>query len=428
MNANATATASVLRVAYPKALSTLVRVTGSLDRAEDLLQEAVAKALVRWQEAGVPDSPAGWLVRTARNQQIDGYRRTALERRHAEATTSAMPNAQRLRGTDEIGLRDDMLRLVFTCCHPVLSPEAQIALTLKAVGGLSIEEIARAFLVPPRTIEQRITRAKRRIRETRVPYEVPSHRELPERLASVLAVVHLIFNEGYSASIDAPIIRVELCRLAIGQAHLLERLFPGEPEVEGLLALLLLSHSRAPARVTSSGRLVPLDRQDRALWKRAAINEGLALLECALRRGRPGSYQMQAAISAVHCRSRRWEDTDWPEIVKLYDALLARAPSSVVRLNRAVAISRVAGATRGLELVEALRNEKGITERHPFYAVRAGLLEELGCWSEAHQAYRDALGRTTNASEIQYFEEKIAEMQKNLVPAVGNQAGPSSSR
>ena len=419
-------TAAILRVAYPKALSTLVRIVGSLDQAEDLLQEAAAKAVVHWVKDGVPESPEAWLVRTARNQAIDEYRRNALEKRYAESTASVLPVAQPERDVDEIGLRDDMLRLVFTCCHPVISREAQVALTLRAVGGLSVEEIARAFLVPPRAIEQRITRAKRRIREAKVPYEVPSRKTLPDRLVSVLAVVHLIFNEGYSASIDAPIIRHELCRLAIGQAHLLYQLFPGEPEVEGLLALLLLSHSRAPARVTSDGAVVPLDRQDRRLWSREAINEGLAVLDSALRRCRPGPYQIQAAISATHCRAQRWEDTDWPEIVQLYDALLGLAPSSVVRLNRAVAISRVAGPTAGLELIEALRNEKGMTERHPFHAVRAGLLEELEHWDEAHRAYENALQRTTNASEIQYFRSKIEEMEKKLVAPVGKGRGCSS--
>ncbi len=405
--------AAILRVAYPKALSTLVRVVSSLDQAEDLLQEAAAKALVRWAEDGVPDSPEAWLVRTAHNQAVDGYRRDALEKRYAESSLPALKIAQVEPADDEIGLRDDMLRLVFTCCHPVLSREAQVALTLKAVAGLTVEEIARGFLVAPRAIEQRITRAKRRIREAEVPYEVPSQQGLPDRLASVLAVVHLIFNEGYSASVDAPIIRHELCRMAIGQAHLVYRLFPGDPEVEGLLALLLLSHSRASARVDQGESIVPLDRQDRSLWDRQAINEGLALIDAASRRGRPGPYQLQAAISAVHCRARLWEDTDWPEILRLYDALLVLAPSPVVELNRAVAVSRVTGPAAGLELVDALRNVTAVVSRHSFHAVRAGLLEELQRWPEARQAYRDALGLTTNTSEIDYFNEKLREIEKS---------------
>ena len=421
------AVAEALRVAYPKALSTLVRVTGSLDEAEDLLQEAAARALVHWEDAGVADNPAAWLVRTARNYAIDGYRRRALARLHAESTAASEPIAHPEQDVDEIGLRDDMLTLVFTCCHPVLTREAQVALTLKAVAGLSVEEIARAFLVKRRTIEQRITRAKKTIREAHVPYEVPSAKELPDRLASVLAVVHLIFNEGYSASIDAPIIRHDLCRLAIGQAHLLYRLFPGEAEVEGLLALLLLSHSRAPARVSAGGAVIPLDHQDRALWNRVAINEGLALLDSALRRCRPGPYQIQAAISATHCRASRWEDTDWSEILRLYDALLALTPSPVVKLGRAVAVSRVEGAQVGLERVEALAQETGMAESHSFDAVRAGLLEELERWEEALEAYHDASSKTTNTCEIRYFEGKIEEIQKKSTARVGKGRGPSSS-
>jgi RNA polymerase sigma-70 factor (ECF subfamily) len=415
---------AVLRVAYPKALSTLTRVMGSLGRAEDAIQDAAEKAMIHWGEKGIPECPEAWLVRTARNREIDRFRRNAVERKYAESPEAEWRLDHPEPEWREIGLRDDMLRLVFTCCDPILTKEAQVALTLKAVGGLSIEEIARAFLVPIRTMEQRITRAKRTIREARIPYEVPSHKALPERVESVLAVVHLIFNEGYSASGDAPIIRHELCRLAIGQARLLCRLFPGDAEVEGLLALLLLSHSRAPSRVAPDGTMIPLDRQDRELWAQGNINEGLALLDCALRRGRPASYQIQAAISAVHCRARHFEETDWQEIVRLYDALLRVAPSSVVRLNRAVAISRVAGALAGLELIEVLGTEREVTERHFFHAVRAGLLEELGRLDESWEAYRAAAARTTNASEIRYFEEKI----KNIEELDKNQPRLSESR
>ncbi len=420
--------AAILRVAYPKALSTLVRVVGSLDLAEDLLQDAVTKALVRWAEDGVPESPEAWLVRTARNQAIDGHRRNALERQQAESSAATLQLEQPEQSIEEIGLRDDMLRLVFACCHPVLARDVQVALTLKAVAGLSVEEIARGFLVAPRTIEQRITRAKRRIREAEVPYEVPSRKELPDRLASVLAVVHLIFSEGHSASIDAPIIRHELCQMAIGQAHLLHRLFPGEPEVEGLLALLLLSHSRSAARVTADGAVVPLDRQDRSLWNRQAINEGLALIDAALRRCRPGPYQIHAAISATHCRAERFQDTDWLEIVRLYDALLTLTPSAVIRLNRAVAVSRAWGPAAGLELVDSLRDDEQITRRHSFHAVRAALLEELERWPEACQSYGDALSKTTNTSEIRYFQDRLKEMEKKLATSVGNGGGCSSSK
>ena len=428
MSRAATPTA-VLRLAYRKALSTLVRFTGALDTAEDLLQDAAAKAIVRWPEDGVPERPAAWLVRAARNQAIDHHRRSERDRKYRSdlAKVSAEGLETQFEAVEEVGLRDDMLRLIFTCCHPVLTREAQIALTLKAIAGLSVDEIARAFVAPPKTIEQRITRAKQRIRQANVPYEVPARRELSNRLDSVLAVVHLIFNEGHSASSDAPLIRHELCRLAIGQAHLLSRLFVEEPEVQGLLALLLLSHARSPARVTADGAVVPLDRQDRRAWNQEAIREGLAVLDGALRRCRPGPYQIQAAISATHCRAQHWKDTDWPEILRLYDALLAVAPTSVVRLNRAVAVSRVSGPRAGLALLEELRNDKGMTDRHPFFAVRAGLFEELGCWNEARRSYRDALQRTTNASEIRYFRQKLEEVQKKPAASVGDRAPGSST-
>ena len=404
--------ATVLRLAYPRALATLSRISGAPDQAEDLLQDAATKALVHWARSGVPEYPEAWLVRTARNQAIDQFRRQALERRHAETVATSSPERWVEPDVDAIGLRDDMLRLVFICCHPVLSREARVALTLKAVVGLSVGEIARAFLVAPRTIEQRLTRAKRRIQEDKVPYELPSRRELPDRLESALAVVHLIFNEGHSASIDAPLIRHELCRLATGQAHLLHRLFPGEAEVEGLLALLLLTYARTPARVTSDGVPVPLDRQDRATWHRASIREGLALLDAALRRGRPGPYQIQAAIAATHDRAARWEDTDWGEIVQLYDALLSCAPSVVVQLNRAVAVAQLDGPEAGLQLLDALGHHKSLTDRHPFHAVRAGLLEALGRGHEALVAFQTARRKTVNPGEARYISDQIDRLQK----------------
>ena len=398
----------ILRASYPKALAALVRVTGSLSEAEDLLQDATVKALVRWREDGVPDSPDAWLVRTANNKAIDGFRRQAIERKHTESVRADDTPQDRSFEPQDLVLPDDLIRLVFICCHPELKRESQIALALKVLGGLSIGEIARAFLVAPRTIEQRITRAKRRLHDRGVPYEVPSPKELPARLAAVLSVIHLIFNEGYSASVDAPIIRHDLCRLSIGQARLVYRLFPGHPEVEGLLALLLLCHARAPARIALDGLPVPLDRQDRTVWNRAAINEGLALLDHAFRRGRPGTYQLQAAIHAVHCRASSWDQTDWREIIQLYDALLVLDPSPVVRLNRAVAVSRVDGARAGLDLLETLEHESGLTSQQYFFTAKAGLLEELGAHADATAAYHDALTRTRNTSEIAYIEAKIA--------------------
>ena len=278
-------------------------------------------------------------MRTAHNKAIDGFRSLATERKHTESVRADDTPQDRSFEPQDLVLPDDLIRLVFICCHPALKRESQIALALKVLGGLSVGEIARAFLVAPRTIEQRITRAKRRLQDRGVPYDVPSPKELPARLAAVLSVIHLIFNEGYSASVDAPIIRHDLCRLSIGQARLVYRLFPGHPEAEGLLALLLLCHARAPARIALDGLPVPLDRQDRRVWNRAAINEGLALLDHAFRRGRPGKYQLQAAIHAVHCRARSWDQTDWRKSIRLYDALRVLDPSPVVRLNRAVAVS-----------------------------------------------------------------------------------------
>jgi RNA polymerase sigma-70 factor (ECF subfamily) len=418
--------AAVLRVAYPKALSTLVRVMGSLDAAEDALQEAAARAVVHWTKNGVADNPAAWLVKTARNRAIDGYRRSALEKRHAETSSHDASTSVSESVEHEIGLRDDLLRLVFTCCHPSLPLDGQVALTLKAVAGLTLEEIARAFFVSPRTIEQRITRAKRRIRDDAIPYEVPAYSELPGRLVPVLSVVHLIFTEGHSASVDAPVIRHELCRLAIGQSRLLARLFAGESEVEGLLALLLLTHSRAPARLRPDGVPVPLDRQDRKRWTRGSIREGQAILHAALRRGRVGRYQIEAAISAVHCDAAHWEDTDWKEILRLYDALLELAPSPMVQLNRAVAVAQIQGPAAGLALVDAFVGKEGFSGGHGIHAVRAGLLIELEEWEAACGAAEQARLLTVNGGEIRYFDELLAGIQEKMQVAVGNGGGRSS--
>lgn len=397
---------AILRVAYPKALASLVRGMGGLDEAEDRLQHAVERALLRWPEDGVPDAPVRWLVRAAKNSAIDQYRRNSLHRSFVEQVGANNALGYTLP-VEEVGLRDDMLRLLFTCCHPDLPQEMQVALTLKSIGGLSLNEIARAFLSTPRAIEQRITRAKKRIRKSKLPYEIPSHNEQPERLASVLSVVHLIFNEGYSASIDGPIIRHELCRLAISQAQLLHRLFPGTPEVEGLLALLLLTHSRANARMAPDG-IVSLDKQDRSLWHQEAIVEGLALLDLALRRHRAGPYQIQAAISAVHCRAKTWKDTNWEDIVNLYDILLGLTPGPSIELNRAVAISQRDGAEAGLALLAQWNNGSVLHEHHAFYSVRAGLLEELGRVDEALLQLAEARKRTTNQDEIRYLDAKTA--------------------
>jgi len=401
--------ASALRLAHAPALAALVRRFGDLDQAEDALQAAVSRALERWPTAGVPDVPAAWLVRTAGNLVIDDYRRQQLHRRYlADA-----PRPEHQACEDEaVGLRDDMLRLLFVCCHPVLSMEARVALTLKAVAGLSVEEIAGAFLVEPRTLEQRLVRAKRRIRERGVSYAVPSAREQCERLGAVLAVLHLVFNEGYSASSDAPLIRRELCHLAIGQTRLLLRLFPTDAETEGLLSLFLSSVARMPARLRD-GEPVPLDAQDRTRWDASQITEALALLETALRRGRPGPYQLQAAISAVHCRASQYADTDWAEIVRLYDAWLGIAPSHVVSLNRAVAVSRLQGAQAGLDALRALGQPEALTRRHAYHTVEGTLLAELGRDADAVTAFERALARTRNPTEQRYLRGRIDTLKKS---------------
>ncbi|MEM9190100.1 MAG: sigma-70 family RNA polymerase sigma factor [Myxococcota bacterium] len=401
--------ATALRLAYPRALAILVRLVGDLGRAEDLLQEAATRATERWREVGVPQHPAAWLVRAARNLDIDDARRHRVAERYL-----ALAHPEASVAPAEPGLRDDMLRLIFICCHPVLGPEAQVALTLKAVAGLTVEETARAFLVPTKTMEQRITRAKRRIRESGARYEIPSELEQPARLNAVMAVLHLIFNEGHSATGDWPPIRQELCHLAIGRSRLLLRLHPMHAELEGLVALFLLTHARTPSRLGADGELVRLDRQDRRQWNRVEIVEGLALLEQALRRGRPGPYQLQAAISAVHCRARRYEDTDWTEIVKLYDAWCAIAPSPIVLLNRAVAVSRVAGPAEGLRLLDALAEEPALVRGHAFFAARAALFEELGEAAAATGSFRDAASRATNPAEREYFAKQL----RRLAPEV----------
>jgi len=403
----------VFRNEAGRVLATLIRLVGDFDLAEEGLQDAFAAAVEQWPIAGMPANPRAWLVNVGRHKAIDRLRRRILQREkrgELEAEAAVAAQVAPAEASDD-GFGDDMLRLIFTCCHPALAAEAQVALTLRTVCGLPTPAVARAFLVSEETMAQRLVRAKQKIRDAKIPYATPEPDKLDERIEGVLAVVYLVFTEGYAGTSGTDLMREDLAQEAIRLARLLDGLLPGRPAIEGLLALALLHHSRRRARVTSAGDIVLLEDQDRGLWDYAEIAEGLELVDRALRHpGRPSTYVVQAAIAALHARAPRHDATDWRQIVGLYEVLLRLYPSPVVELNHAAAVSMVDGPARALDLLDALAARGTLAGYHLLPAVRADVLRRLGRREEARAAYRAALGLARLEPERRLLERRLAEL------------------
>jgi RNA polymerase sigma-70 factor (ECF subfamily) len=412
MQASTAAVEQVFREERGRILATLIRLLGDIDLAEEALAAAFEAALLQWPSGGTPIHPRAWLIRAARNKAIDRLRRGALFEKTAadlESPPTFDPMGSAL-DADEVSVQDDQLRLIFTCCHPALAVEAQVALTLRTLCGLETEEIARAFLVPLATMAQRLSRAKAKIRQARIPYRIPDPEELPERLDAVLAVVYLVFNEGYAASSGASLVRHETCAEAIRLGRLVVELMPARSEARALLSLMLLNHARRAARVDSNGDVILLEEQDRACWDREMIREGLALIEDVLRSQSPGPYALQAAIAGLHAQAERAVDTDWRQIASLYALLVAAHPSPVVMLNHAVAVAMVDGPAEGLRRIDALAASGALAGYHLLSAARADLLRRMGQFPEAAVAYRQALAQAGNQAEQNFLKRRLREV------------------
>jgi RNA polymerase sigma-70 factor, ECF subfamily len=409
-----TAIDSVFRQESGRILATLIRISGSFDRAEEALQEAFATAVANWPAKGVPDNPGAWLTSVAHRKLVDHSRRERTRREKQEPLLYETPTAYELDiimvEAETLTFPDDRLRLIFTCCHPALHQEAQVALTLRTLGGLTTPEIARAFLLPEPTLAQRLVRAKRKISEARIPYEVPPRDQLSERLHSVQSVIYLVFNEGYSATAGDSLVRRELCAEAIRLCRTLCQLLPDEPENVGLLALMLLHDSRRDARMDKQGKLVTLEDQDRSLWDHDRIREGVALLNRALRMRQAGPYQIQAAISAIHAEASSSAKTDWHEIAALYLELMRRTPSPIIALNHAVAVALSEGLERGLAEIDQVGASGQLEDYHLFHAARADILRRLGRKVESAEAYAAALRLVTNQVEKDYLQDRLRQV------------------
>jgi RNA polymerase sigma-70 factor (ECF subfamily) len=405
---------AVFRQESGRILATLIRISGSFDLAEEAMQEAFATAVTNWPAKGVPENPGAWITSVAHRKLVDHVRRERTRREKQgpllyETPTVYAPDMTMI-DAEPITFPDDRLRLIFTCCHPALHQEAQVALTLRTLGGLSTPEIARAFLLPEPTLAQRLVRAKRKISDARIPYEVPPRAQLAERLSAVQSVIYLVFNEGYSATAGDSLIRRELCSEAIRLGRTLCELLPGEPENLGLLALMLLHDSRRDARMDRHGKLVTLEEQDRSLWDKERIREGVALLRRALSMQRAGPYQLQAAISAIHAEAASPRETDWQEIAALYQELMRQAPSPIVALNHAVAVAMSEGLARGLAQIDQVGASGALEDYHLFHAARADILRRLGRRAESAEAYTAALRLVTNQVEKDYLRERLKQV------------------